>query len=82
MRMVAWPSSWKEDEGLLPVEVQEIDLMGTPEEIRSISMFLAEAARLLEADADGKQFECGMDLGDSKSDAKTGIHINVVRRAV
>lgn len=83
MRLVAWPSTWKEEEGLLPIDVQEIDLIGTPDEIRSIAAFLVDAASQLEASsADCDAFEIGIDLGDSKPNPQTAVYVNVVRRAV
>lgn len=33
MRIVGWPSVWKEEEGLLPVDVQDIDIHLSTEEL-------------------------------------------------
>ncbi len=44
MRLVGWPTGYSEEEGLLPIDLQDIDFHGTPEELRALADFLKRAA--------------------------------------
>ncbi len=68
MRLICLPSSWNAQEGLIPVELQDIDIHATKAELRALITFLASVA---------EQAKISIDFGDSKPDAQTGIWINV-----
>ena len=45
MRIVGWPTVWKEEEGLLPVEVQDIDIHLNTEELTQLVTYLIAASK-------------------------------------
>jgi hypothetical protein len=83
MRFVGWPTKFNTEDGLVPIDVQDIDLYASANEIRTLASFLMGAADQLEhAELKNEELNVGIDFGDSKSDAQTGIWINIVRHAV
>lgn len=82
MRLVGWPTKYSEEEGLLPIDLQDVDFHGTPEELRALAEFLEKAAdKLAEAEKAKQDLNVGIDFGDSKPNPKTGIWVNVVYHA-
>lgn len=74
MRIVGWPSEWKEEEGLLPIEVQDIDLHLSNEELAKLANFLLAASQ---STTTSTPQELSIDFGDSKENPKTGISVTV-----
>jgi hypothetical protein len=74
VRIIALPTVWDEAEGLLPIDVQDIDLIVSPEELDSLADFFARAARTFRETG---MTDASMDFGDSKLNPQTGIWINV-----
>ena len=75
MRVIGLPTKWDEDKGLLPVDIQDVDIHGTTaEELEELASFFASAA---------KQFrepgfaDTSTELKDSKPNPKTGICFTV-----
>jgi len=71
MRLVGLPSSWNAGEGLVPLEIQDIGIHATKDELRALAEFFASVSH----HANGT--EESIDFGDSKPNAKTGIWFNV-----
>lgn len=78
MRLVAWPSTWDKNEGLLPVETQEIDFHANAIELRGLAKFFAEAADRVEK-KELEAFELNVDFADSKTKVTTPICVTVHR---
>ncbi len=79
MRLSGYPSSWSPEEGLVPVDVQDIDVYASPEELRSLSKFFAEAANAMElALAEKRDFRRSIDFRDDKPNPQTPICVDVV----
>ena len=74
MRIVGWPTVWKEEEGLFPVEVQDIDIHLNTEELTQLATFLIAASK--NASPSNPQ-ELSIDFADSKENPKTGITVTV-----
>jgi hypothetical protein len=71
MRLIGWPTNWSPDEGLLPVEIQDVDVHASVEELKQLAALFSAAA----AAATGS--ELSDDFGDSKPNAETGIGVTV-----
>lgn len=79
MRLVGWPANYDKDEGLQPLEIKDIDLHGTAEELRVLSQFLEQAAfQLDQAKTSNQELNIGIDFEDDKPNSETGIWVNVV----
>ena len=79
MRVTGWPSYWNESEGLLPVDLQDVDIRGTPSELRSLAQFLVNAADELEvAQRDHASYRSAVDFADDKAGAQTPIVFEVI----
>jgi hypothetical protein len=71
MRLVGWPTEWNPEEGLLPVEIQDVNFYASAEELKQLaSLFLAAAAQ-----ADGSAVS--NEFSDSKPNPKTGIGVTI-----
>jgi len=82
MRIVGWPEESDLDGAILPVAIADVDFLGTPEELRTISRFLLKAAAELDiAQSTNTALRVGVELGNSNPTAKVGLWINVVRQA-
>ena len=64
---------WKEAEGLLPVEVQDIDIHLSTEELTRLTTFLIIAASKNASHSIPQ--ELSIDFADSKENPKTGITV-------
>ena len=71
MRLVGLPNSWNPDEGLIPLDLQDIDIHATRDELRVLANFFAAASQL------ANDAENSISFGDSKPNAQTGIWFNV-----
>ncbi len=79
MRLSGYPSSWTPEEGLVPVDVQDIDVHASPEELRALSKFFAEAAIAMElALSEKRDFRRSIDFPDDKPNPQTPICVDVV----
>ena len=79
MRLTGWPTNWNREEGLLPVDIQDVDIHGTPEELRVLAEFLVRAADAASrARAEGREYRNGLDFPDEKPNPATPICIEVV----
>jgi len=74
MRLTCYPTEWDEDEGLSPIEAQDLQITASPEELRALAKFLVESAAILEIQPTSQYHET---FGDSKPNPKTGISISV-----
>ncbi len=74
MRLTCYPTKLDEDEGLLPIEAQDLQITASPEELRTLAAFLSEAATVLELQPDSKPYQA---FGDSKPNPQTGIGVLV-----
>ena len=82
MKLVGWPSYWKKEEGIIPLDIQEIDFQGSPEELIEISNFLRVAADQLSVSIDSQRdLDIDLQLSDSKDEVKLPISISVVHRS-
>lgn len=80
MKLVGWPSYWNKEDGISPVDIQEIDFQGSPEELTQISNFLIDAAfKLSHAIDNKKSLDLELQLSDSKNKSQLPISISVVR---
>lgn len=79
MRISGYPSSWSPEEGLVPVDVQDIDVRASPEELRILSKFFAESANAMElALSEKRDFRRSIDFRDDKPNPQTPICVDVV----
>jgi len=74
MRLVGLPTEWNPDEGLIPVDVQDVDIHATTEELQRLADFFGAAAASA-ATADSSKFS--LEFADSKPDAQTGIWVTL-----
>ena len=74
MRIVATPTVWNEADGLIPIDVQDIDIVATAGELDALAGFFADAARRLRETG---RSNASMDFSDSKPNAQTGIWVSV-----
>ena len=75
MKLVGYPTEWNEEEGLLPIDVQDVQFIASVEELNLLSDFFKECAEL---QARGNLEPQSIELGDSKPSPKTGISIIVM----
>lgn len=79
MRLVGWPTNYKSEEELLPIDLQDVDLHASPEELVALIAFLEKAVgELTTAKKEKLDLNVGVDFGDDKPGAETGIWLNVV----
>lgn len=82
MRIVGWPEESDPKGGILPLSIADVDLHGTPDELRVIANFLLKAASELElAQANNSELSVGIEIGNSNPTAGVGVWFNVVRQA-
>lgn len=82
MRIVGWPSNFDKEEGLSPIDLQDVDFLANPDELRALAKFLEQAAdKVSQASQENKKLNIGIDFSDSKTNPQTGIWINVVHDA-
>lgn len=74
MRLVGLPTEWKLEEGLLPLDVQDVDIHATPDELQRLADFFGAAAA---SAATAESSELSLEFADSKPDAQTGIWVTV-----
>lgn len=79
MRLTGWATTYSADDGLLPTELQDLDLRASSDELRKLARFLAQAADQLDvAMANKSSLNLGIDFSDDKPNAQTGIWVNVI----
>ncbi len=78
MRLVGLPTEWNPDEGLIPIDVQDVDIHATPEELQRLADFFSAAAT---SAATSNSSEFSLEFSDSKPNAKTGslVIVHVAR---
>jgi hypothetical protein len=82
MRVNGYLTSWSSEEGLTPVDVQDIEFFATPEELRLLAKFFAEAADEMESALSEKHdFRRSIDFPDDKPNPQTPICVDVVAYA-
>ncbi|WP_435442536.1 hypothetical protein [Variovorax sp. GB4P3] len=74
MRIVALPTAWNKEEGLVPMDAQDIDLYATATELDALAGFFACAAKALRETG---RCDVSLDFADSKPDAQTGILVTI-----
>ncbi len=74
MRVIALPTTWSEEEGLQPIDVQDIDVIVTSSELEALADFFGRAAKTLR---ESGLAEASKEFGDSKPNPQTGIWLNV-----
>jgi hypothetical protein len=74
MRIVGYPTEWNEREGLQPIDIQDIQIHASIDELNELSTFLKECAENFKG---GKSEAVSIELSDSKPNPKTGISITV-----
>ena len=74
MKIVGYKTEWDEVEGLQPIDIQDIQIEATIEELNRLSKFLKECS---ESQGDGESALKSIELADSKPKPKTGISIMV-----
>ena len=73
MKIIGYPTEWNEEEGLLPIEIQDIQIYANEKELKQIAALFDQSAK--EYKINNKQ---SLELKDSKTNPKTGINIMVV----
>jgi len=74
MRVIALPTTWSEEEGLQPIDVQDIDVIVTSSELDALAGFFARAAKTLRESGPA---EASKEFSDSKPNPQTGIWLNI-----
>ena len=74
MRLVGLPTEWKPDEGLFPVDVQDVDIHATPDELQRLADLFCAAAT---SAATSNSSEFSLEFADSKPDAQTGMWVTI-----
>jgi hypothetical protein len=79
MRLTGWPTKWNREEGLLAVDMQDVDIHGTPEELRALADFLVRAAgEAARARDERREYRSAVDFPDDKPNPQTPICVEVV----
>ncbi|HEX8479114.1 MAG TPA: hypothetical protein VF663_12305 [Telluria sp.] len=80
MRITGWPLNADSDGCILPVNLADVDFVGTPQELRKIAEFLLGAADELEvATQNDVALNVGIDLENMYPHPEVGLWVNVVR---
>lgn len=80
MRLIGWPTLFDKEQGLLPIDLQDVDVVATSEELRVLAKFLEQAADKISQTKQGDVVKSiGIDFSDSKENSQTAIWINVVQ---
>jgi len=74
MRIIGLPTTWSEEDGLQPIDVQDIDVIVTSSELDALANFFVRAAKTLRESGPA---EASKEFLDSKLNPKTGIWLNV-----
>ena len=72
MRINGYPTEWNEEEGLLPIELQDVVFSANAEELRKLAAFFKEIASEAESPKEVRQ---SIVFGDSKPNPKKVIRI-------
>jgi hypothetical protein len=72
MRIVGYPTEWNEAEGLQGIDIQDVQIYATIEELNQLYAFLKESLQRRE---EGKSQTLSIELPDSKTNPQTGINI-------
>lgn len=75
MQLTGYPREFKEKEGLLPIEVQDLQISGSHEELERLAKFLLECSNKMKIDSTVND---SIELIDSRPNAKTGVWIQVL----
>lgn len=78
MRLTCYPTAFDDEEGLLPIEAQDLQATASPDELRALAGFLREAAAAIDLHPGSKAYQ---EFGDSKPNPQTGIGVMVFRDA-
>ncbi len=71
MRVIGYPTEFKKEEGLQPIDIQDIQIQASIDELVELSTFLNECIHKFK----GGQLESrSIELGDSKPNPQTGIY--------
>ncbi len=82
MRVTGYATNWNADEGLMPIDIQDLIIEGTSDELKALSAFVARAAEAAqESRAGNAEFRETIDFPDDKPDPKTPICITVSHAA-
>lgn len=75
MELIGYPTEFNEDEGLIPIDIQDLQIKATSEELNKLANFLIECSNQIKRNTFDDE---SIELIDSKSNAKTGIWIQVL----
>lgn len=74
MRGIALPTTWSEEEGLQPIDAQDLDVIVTSLELEALADFFGRAVKYLRASGPA---EASKEFTDSKPNPQTGIWLNI-----
>ncbi len=75
MKLTGYSREWNHEEGLQSIEVQDLQIQGTQEELQQMADYILECSKKLSA---GHSELPGIELEDSRPNPKTGISIYVL----
>ena len=75
MELIGYPTDFDEKEGLLPINIQDLQLIASPNELNKLARFLIECSEKIEKNTFDSE---SIELLESKQNPKTGIWIQVL----
>ncbi|MBD3652761.1 hypothetical protein [Kangiella sp.] len=75
MELIGYPTEFNEDEGLIPIDIQDLQIKATSEELNKLANFLIECSNQIERNTFDDE---SIELIDSKPNPKTGIWVQVL----
>ncbi|HEY9031297.1 MAG TPA: hypothetical protein VIM93_08040 [Kangiella sp.] len=75
MELIGYPTEFNEEEGLVPIDIQDLQIKASPKELNQLAAFLIKCSKQLERNTFDDE---SIELIDSKPNPKTGIWIQVL----
>ncbi|MCW8857451.1 MAG: hypothetical protein OQJ95_08820 [Kangiella sp.] len=75
MELIGYPAEFNEEEGLVPIDIQDLQIKASPKELNRLAQFLIECSKQIELNTFDNE---SIELIDSKPNPKTGIWVQVL----
>lgn len=75
MELTGYPAESNEEEGLVPIDIQDLQIKASPKELNQLAQFLIECSKKIDQNTFDDE---SIELKDSKPNPKTGIWIQVL----
>jgi hypothetical protein len=74
MHLTCYPTVWDESKGLVPVAIQELQIVASPDELKALARFLDQSARALASEPES---QCRESFPDSKPGVQSAVSVSV-----